>query len=258
MVAVTLIAQSITGDLAVDVSDSSGAMVGGAHLALTEVETGVRQESMTDGDGKKLFSQLKPGLYKLTVTAPGFQSKDVTDIRIQVGQRARVGVELSLGQVTEAITVSAAAATLVNSESAAIGQVLEQQAIVNLPLSGRNFIQLATITAGAVPIGIGTSPATSWTGRSDMTLSVAGGRESNNSFLLNGIETRNARFGSVGIRPSIEAIQEFKIQRSTFGAEFGRSSAVINTTLRSAALMVSMGACSISGRIGNLMRRITS
>lgn len=65
-----------------------------------------------------------------------------------------------------------------------------------------------------------------------MTLSIAGGRESNNSFLLNGIETRKARFGSVGIRPSIEAIQEFKIQRSTFGAEFGRSSAVVNTTLR--------------------------
>jgi hypothetical protein len=65
-----------------------------------------------------------------------------------------------------------------------------------------------------------------------MTLSIAGGRESNNSFLLNGIETRNARFGSIGIRPSIEAIQEFKVQRSTFGAEFGRSAAIINTTMR--------------------------
>ena len=67
-----------------------------------------------------------------------------------------------------------------------------------------------------------------------MTLSIAGGRESNNSFLLNGIETRNARFGSAGIRPTIEAIQEFKIQRSTFGAEFGRSAAVVNTTLQAA------------------------
>jgi hypothetical protein len=68
-----------------------------------------------------------------------------------------------------------------------------------------------------------------------MTLSIAGGRESNNSFLLHGIETRNAPFGSAAIRPSIEAIQEFKIQRSTFGAEFGRSAAVINTTLRPGA-----------------------
>lgn len=227
------IAQTISGDLFVNVYDASSAVVAGAKLELVEINTRVKQDSITDSLGNALLPQLKPGNYRLSVSAPGFQKKDVTDIRIQVGQRARVDVEMSVGQVTESITVSAAGATLLNSESAAIGQVMEQQAIVNLPLSGRNFIQLATVTSGAVPIGIGTSPATSWTGRSDMTLSIAGGRESNNSFLLNGIETRNARFGSVGIRPSIEAIQEFKIQRSTFGAEFGRSSAIINTTLRS-------------------------
>jgi hypothetical protein len=91
----------------------------------------------------------------------------------------------------------------------------------------------AQISAGAAPIGIGTSPATSWTGRSDSTLSIAGGRETNNSFLVNGIETRNSRFGNAGLRPSTDAIEEFKVQRSTFGAEFGRSSAVMNTTIRS-------------------------
>ena len=227
------LAQSISGDLVVNVVDSSSSMVSAAKLSLTEVETKVRQESVTDSLGNALFPQLKPGTYQLEVTAAGFQTRTVSDIRIQFGQRARVNVEMAIGQLTESVTISAAAATLLNSESAAIGQVMDHQAIVNLPLSGRNFIQLATLTSGAVPIGIGTSPSTSWTGRSDMTLSIAGGRESNNSFLLNGIETRNARFGSVGIRPSIEAIQEFKIQRSTFGAEFGRSSAIVNTTLRS-------------------------
>jgi len=226
-------AQSITGDLVVNVTDASGAVVAGAKLVLTEIETNLKQELPTDALGNALFGQLKPGQYKLEVTMAGFQPQEVTDIRVRVGQRARVDVKLAVGQVTESMTVSAAAATLLNSESAALGQVLEHQSIVNMPLSGRNFIQLATLAAGAVPIGIGTSPATTWTGRTDMSLSIAGGRESNNSFLLNGIETRNARFGSVGIRPSIEAIQEFKIQRSTFGAEFGRSSAIINTTLRS-------------------------
>ncbi|MEO8126299.1 MAG: carboxypeptidase-like regulatory domain-containing protein, partial [Bryobacteraceae bacterium] len=214
------VAQSISGDLVVNVADASNASMPGVKLTLTEVETQVRQESVTDSLGNALFLQLKPAVYQLEVTAAGFQTREVNDIRIQVGQRARVNVEMSVGQLTESVTVSAAAATLLNSESAAIGQVMEHQAIVDMPLSGRNFIQLATLTSGAVPIGIGTSPSTSWTGRSDMTLSIAGGRESNNSFLLNGIETRNARFGSVGIRPSIEAIQEFKIQRSTFSAEF--------------------------------------
>jgi hypothetical protein len=224
--------QSISGDLVVTVVDSSEAIVSGAKLALIEVETKVRLESLTDSLGAALLQQLKPGLYQLEVASPGFQTTTVSDVRIQVGQRARVNVVMTVGQITETVTVSAAADTLLNSESAAIGHVMDHQAIVNLPLSGRNFIQLATVTSGAVPIGIGNSPATSWTGRSDMTLSIAGGRESNNSFLVNGIETRNARFGSAGIRPSIEAIEEFKIQRSTFGAEFGRSSAIVNTTLR--------------------------
>src|SRR5439155_8972793 len=226
-------AQTISGDLVVKVVDPSGAVVANSKLTLTEIETKVKAESVTDTLGDALFFQLKPGQYELEVEAAGFGKTEIGDIRIQVGQRARVDVTLQVGQVTEAVTVSAASATLLNAESAALGQVLDQRSIIDLPLSGRNFIQLAALSAGAVPIGIGTSPATSWTGRSDMTLSIAGGRESNNSFLLNGIETRNARFGSVGIRPSIEAIQEFKIQRSTFGAELGRSAAVINTTMRS-------------------------
>lgn len=230
---VALHGQSITGDMVVSVVDSTSSAVVGAKVTLTQVETRIRQELTTDQQGAALFLQLQPGNYQLEATAPGFQPKTVTDLRVQVGQRVKIDVEMQVGQLTESVTVSAGGTTLLNSESAAIGQVLEQDAIANLPLSGRNFIQLAAITSGAVPIGIGTSPATSWTGRSDMTLSIAGGRESNNSFLLNGIETRNARFGSVGIRPSIEAIQEFKIQRSTFGAEFGRSSAVVNTTMRS-------------------------
>jgi hypothetical protein len=225
-------AQSISGDLVVKVMDPSGSNVSGAKVALIEVATNIRQELKTDNQGLVLFLNLKPGEYQAEIAQQGFQKQTVKDMRIQVGQRARVDVELKLGQLTESVTVSAASETLLNRESAAIGQVLDRTAITNLPLSGRNFLQLAAITAGAIPIGTGTSPATTWTGRSDMSLSIAGGRESNNSFLLNGIQTRNARFGSVGIRPSIEAIQEFKIQRSTFGAEFGRSASIINTTLR--------------------------
>src|SRR4051812_6477878 len=96
-------AQSITGDLVVDVTDSSGGVLATAHLALTEIETGIKQDAVTDNDGKALFSQLKPGRYRLSVSAPGFQVREVTEIRIQVGQRARVQVELAVGQVTEAV-----------------------------------------------------------------------------------------------------------------------------------------------------------
>ncbi|HYI92862.1 MAG TPA: TonB-dependent receptor [Bryobacteraceae bacterium] len=226
-------AQTISGDLVVAVVDQSDLAVSGATLELIQRDTNIGQKAQTDSLGLYLFSQLKPGQYQLNVTMAGFQRTLVDDIRVQVGQRARIDVKLNVSQVTETVTVSAAGATLINAESAAIGQVMETRSIVELPLSGRNFIQLAQLTAGAIPIGIANSPATSWTGRSDTTLSIAGGRESNNSFLLNGIETRNARFGNAGIRPSIDAIQEFNIQRSTFGAEFGRSAAVVNTTMKS-------------------------
>ena len=225
-------AQIISGDLVVRVIDQSDLAMPGATLVLTDVDTNVAHHAVTDVQGTYLFGQLKPGLYRLEVTVTGFRSTNVQDIRIQVGQRARVDVKL-LVTLTEALTVSAATATLLNAESAAIGQVMDNRTMVELPLNGRNFIQIAQLSAGATPLGIGVSPASSWTGRGDTTLSIAGGRESNNSFLVNGIETRNARFGNAGMRPSIDAVQEFKIQRSTFGAEFGRSAAVINTTIKS-------------------------
>lgn len=229
----TLAAQSITGDLAVNVTDSSGAAIAGAILELTQVETNVKISTPTNSLGTALFGQLKPGRYTLDVLAKGFQKTNITDIEVRIGQRARVDARLELGAITQEVNVSAAAETLLNAESASVGQVITAEPIVELPLNGRNFIQLAQISAGAVPIGIGTSPATSWTGRGDSTLSIAGGRETNNSFLVNGIETRNSRFGNAGIRPSADAIEEFKVQRSTFGAEFGRSSAIINSTIKS-------------------------
>jgi hypothetical protein len=226
-------AQQVTGDLLVNITDSSGSIVPAATLTLTQSSTSLKFVATSDELGNALYPQLQPGIYTLSVSKTGFQPHSVKDILIQVGQRARVDVRINVGALTETVTVSAAQATLLNAESASAGQVISQKSIVDLPLNGRNFIQLAQLSSGAVPLGIGSSPATGWTGRGDTTLSVAGLRESNVSFLVNGIETRNARFGSSGIRPSVEAIQEFRVQRSTFGAEFGRSAAVINTTIRS-------------------------
>lgn len=117
-------AQTISGDLVVKVMDASGAIVANSKLTLTEIETKVKAESVTDTLGNALFFQLKPGQYELEVEAPGFRKTSIGDIRIQVGQRARVDVTLQVGQVTEAVTVSAASATLLNAESAALGQVL--------------------------------------------------------------------------------------------------------------------------------------
>jgi hypothetical protein len=230
--AATLSAQSITGDLIVNVVDPSGSAVANARLDLAQAATNVHLQGATNNGGNYLFSQLKPGTYTLDVSAPSFRTSNVSDVVIGIGQRSQLEVKLTIGSISEKVDVSAASETVL-AENASVGQVINTQAIVDLPLNGRNFIQLAQISAGAAPVGIGTSPATSWTGRTDSTLSIDGGRETNNSFLVDGIETRNSRFGSAGIRPSADAIEEFSVQRSTFGAEFGRSSAIINTTIKS-------------------------
>src|SRR5579884_2027988 len=228
-----LAAQSITADLAVNVTDPNGAAVSGAKLVLKNTQENTVSTGQTGDLGTYVFTQMKPGAYSLTVSAQGFQDQQVNDITLQISQRASINVKLSLGTVTQTVEVSAAAATLLNAASATEGQVLQAQTIENLPLNGRNFIQLAQLSSGANPIGTGNSPATTWTGRSDQTLSIEGLRESDVSYLVNGIETRNARFGNAGIRPDPDAIQEFNVQRGFFTPDYGGSAAIVNTTIRS-------------------------
>lgn len=227
--------QSITGDLSVNVTDPNGGTVPGAALELTNTREGTTLAAKVNESGIYTFSQLKPGSYSLRVTAPGFQEQRVNEINIQLAQRTSIDVRLTVGQISQAIEVSASAETLLNTETATGGQVLQEHSIQNLPLNGRNFIQLAQLSAGATPIGSGNSPSTTWTGRPDQTISIQGLRESNTSYLVNGIETRNARFGNAGIRPAPDAIQEFNVQRGFFTPDYGGSAGIVNTTLRSGA-----------------------
>src|SRR5579875_134189 len=227
--------QAITGDIVGTVKDSSGGVIPNAKVTLTSTATGVSTTAATDPTGSFLFAQLKPGHYSLTVSKPGFQTTTISDINLLVGQRPEIDVTLKVGQVTQQVTVSAGGVQLLEPHTSSTGQVIQEQAVEQLPLNGRNFMQLVTLGAGVAPIGTGNSPASFWTGRGadQVTASAAGLRESNMSFLVNGIEIRNSRFGSVGFSPSVSAVQEFKDQTSNFSAETGRSSSVINLTYRS-------------------------
>jgi hypothetical protein len=229
----TVLSQSITGDILGTVQDSSGAVVPGATITLSAVDTGATQTSTTDSGGNYLFAQLKPGRYSVAVSKEGFQTRTISQVELLVGQRPRVDITLAVGAVAQSVEVSAGGVQLLETQTSTMGQVIQEKPVQELPLNGRNFMQLAVLSPGVAPVGTGVSPATGWVGQSNVTTSVAGLRESNESFLVDGIESRNARFGSVGLRPSPEAIQEFKMQTSDFSAEFGRSSAIINTTLRS-------------------------
>ena len=230
-----LCGQAITGDILGTVRDTSGAVVPGASVVLTQTATGVKLHATTDARGNFLFAELKPAVYSVTVSKEGFEATTVSSIDLLLGQRPRVDIRLRVGQVTQTVTVNAGGVQLLETQTSSAGQVIQERPIVELPLNGRDFMQLTVLVPTVSPILSGNSPATTWTGlgSGSASTSVAGMRESNVSYLLDGIETRNARFGSEDLHPSIDALQEFKMQTDAFSAEFGRSSAIVNMDLKS-------------------------
>ena len=227
--------QSITGDILGTVYDSTKAVVPGAKVTLTATDTGIKQEAPSDENGNYLFAALKPGLYSVQASKEGFQTSEVTNINLLVGARPRVDITLQVGAVSQTVEVTAGGIAQLETQTSSMNQVTQETAVQNLPIVNRNFMGLVALSAGVAPIGQGNSPASYWTGAGsgNVTTSVAGGRESDESFIVDGIESRNARFGSANMRPSLDAIQEINVQTSNFSAEYGRSAAVINTTLRS-------------------------
>ncbi len=235
------LAQSFTGDILGTVQDATGALVPGAKVSLTQTTTGATSNATADEAGSYLFAQLQPGHYRLTVSKEGFKTKTVSDIELLVGQRSRVDVALELGTVTQTVEVSAGGTQLLETQTSEIGQVIQERAILQLPLNGRNFIQLATLAPGVFPVSTcnnGFSCSLIFTGgggAGGSTIAAMGLRESNVSYLIDGIETRGARWGNATIKPSPDAIQEFKMETSNFEADSGRSSVITNITLKSGA-----------------------
>lgn len=227
--------QSITGDILGTVKDTSGAVVPQAKVTLTATDTGIKFEATSNASGDYLFAQLKPGRYAVEASKEGFETATVSDIELLVGQRPRVDVTLRVGTTTQTVEVSAGGVVQLETQTSSMNQITQETAVENLPIVNRNFIGLVALSAGVAPIGQANSPASYWTGagQGNVTTSVAGGRESDESFIVDGIESRNARFGSANLRPSLDAIQEINVQTSDFSAEYGRSAAVINTTLKS-------------------------
>ena len=227
--------QSITGDILGTVYDSTKAVVPGAKVTLTATDTGIKQEAPSDENGNYLFAALKPGIYSVQASKEGFQTSEVTNITLLVGARPRVDVTLQVGAVSQTVEVTAGGIAQLETQTSSMNQVTQESAVENLPIVNRNFIDLVALSAGVAPIGQGNSPASAWTGTGSgqVTTSVSGLRESDESFIVDGIESRNARFGSANLRPSFDAIQEINVQTSNFSAEYGKSAAVINTTIKS-------------------------
>jgi len=223
--------QAFTGDILGVVTDQSGSMVPNATVTLKNMATNVTQETKTADDGSYIFPLILPGTYEITATAAGFKLVIASNIVLHVGERQRVDLKLELGQVSATVEVTAAAA-LVTPNDTVVGQVITHNAVQTLPLNGRNFLQLAMLSPGVSEIRDAISPITSWEARNDMSIIVEGLRETDSSYLLDGVETRSPRWGGSTIRPTVDAIDEFNVQRNAFTADQGWGTTVVNTVLR--------------------------
>src|ERR1700733_7629635 len=227
-------AQNTTSSLTGTVTDSSGASVAGADVTVANTATGVEYRAKTNQQGLYRVSQLPPGNYSMKVENAGFAPQTFPSITLVVDQQGRQDVKLSLGSASQTVSVNASA-QLLDTVSSNQGQVISNKQILDLPLNGRNFLQLAQLSAGVTPSDTPgmNSPASSWTGTQTVSVAVAGLREDDTSYLFDGIESRNAWYGAIGILPSIDNIQEFKIEQVGSTAAFGNAGTFVNVVSRS-------------------------
>ncbi|MEX2261434.1 MAG: TonB-dependent receptor [Bryobacteraceae bacterium] len=217
-----LFAQAVTATVVGNVTDPSGASVPAAKVTIQNQQTNQTRTSATDSSGKYEFSFLPIGPYNLLVEASGFQRAEVSGFQLSVDQVARVDVKLTIGQAAESIRVEAGA-ILMQTENATVGTVIDSQKVVELPLNGRSFVQLALLTPGVNPGTPGSITVRRLRGSVGQAvgMSANGARDTQNRFYYDGIEAMDLDSYSFSFSPSIDAISEFKVQSSTYSADVG-------------------------------------
>lgn len=214
-------AQSIFGAIQGTIRDESGAVIPRALVSSRNVATGVKTSTSSNEAGIYLLGELRPGAYDVEVEAPGFSKAVQRNIAIRVEDRVRLDFALKVGQVSESVEV-AAQAPLLQSENNTLGRVVEETAIKQLPLRGRDAFELVLLTPGVQQRSGDEQPR------------LSGGRPRTGEFVLDGGSITTPRRGQVFTQPNLDAIQEFKVQTSGLSAEFGRAvGGVVNATLKS-------------------------
>ena len=222
--------QGVSGSASVagTVTDATGAVIPGAAVTLINVERGSEQEVSTNEAGNYAYPDITPGIYTIRVSSDGFETREITDLQVAVGQRAAVNVEMAVGQVTNVVTVEAAA-VLLETESNAIGTVVNRERVNELPLNGRNFLQLALLAGGAAP-SEGRASFQGQIGHAGRFVVIGGVKAANNSYTINGIQVRGARGGELAVNLSVANIDQFKVQSSFFMPDQGPNPAMVNVT----------------------------
>ena len=227
-------AQVTTADVVGTVSDSSGGLLPGVTITARNDATGNTETVVTDSGGNFQILRLAPGRYRVTAALQGFKTVD-NEVTLAIGDRFRLSLKLEIGSVEEHLTVTGQA-PLLQTETTSVAVLVDERAMQDLPLNGRNFIRLAQLTPGATE---GPSNALSSGNRPDdrrqsSAIAVNGQDTSQNNFLIDGLDNNERFIGTVIIRPQVDSIREMRIETSSFSAELGRTAGgIINVVTKS-------------------------
>ena len=225
-------AQVDQGSISGVVQDKSGAVIAGAHITVTDNDTGLSLSTTTNASGVFVVSPLKIGHYSVSATAPGFQTLDRTGLEVDAQGHVNVNLALSPGAVSQTVTVTSAA-PLLQTQDSGVKQVISTDTINNTPLNGRNWVYIAQLTAGVAP------PFGNTRGSGSGDFVANGQRAEQNNFILDGVDNNTnlvdfLNGSSYVVRPPPDALSEFSLQTSNFSAEFGHSAgAVLSADIKS-------------------------
>jgi hypothetical protein len=228
------LAQVSTGDILGNITDASGAAIPGAKILLTNTQTQERHTVNSDSAGEYVFTLLLPGHYSLQVGAAGFRPYRVDDIALAAGDRRRIVVNMAVSSVSQTVVVSSAPPAL-ETDSTVMSTVISQTAVQDLPLNGRNFVLLADMAAGANEGSGGALAAGNRPDDRRQASSIVANAQTDaqNNEMVEGVDNNEGTIGSIGVRPSVDAIAEFRVQTNLYPAEVGKTpGAVVNVITR--------------------------
>jgi len=213
------------GSFSGTITDKSGSAIAGATITVTSQGTGTTREGKTDETGHYIVNYLAVGLYTIRVEFQGFQSAETKDVKLQVDESRELDFALAPSTVSSTVEV-VADAVAVQTTNPTLGQVITSQEVAQLPLNGRDFVQLATLTPGTTQETNPSSffnggPSSEVSARGSYSLSVGGSRANSTDWLLDGSDNNELTAGGIGILSSIDSIQEFKVLTYNYSAEFG-------------------------------------
>jgi hypothetical protein len=227
--------QAVSGTILGTVTDSSGGVMANAKVTIVNEGTSLTRVVTADPNGEYTAPSLPPGRYTVMTEMPGFKALALSNIDLGVDQRVRIDLKLEVGAMTESVSIKAET-PLVQTSSSELGTTVTDQEIEALPLNGRNFVNLTRTVPGVlrgIP-GANIDGAGSLAWRASASFSANGQRPRDNNYMLDGVDNNETWLQTVVVFPSVDALDEFKLQTSTYSAEFGRSlGGVVNLQIKS-------------------------